>query len=177
MNFFHLLFFILYCIFSILNFITEYMQFTLWWFLFKNKWCGFFLKSTSSNVQFLNKNNKLFKLFNQPFFGRTLFFLFSKLLGKYWLIKLYGFRVYNSMIHDIYIALCIHHAKSNRLWSTHIWSLHPLLLPHHLPSYNHHTIVCAYEFFLLLICFFLFYIPHIRYSIWLMTSSVSFHLA
>ena len=43
-----------------------------------------------------------------------LFFIFLlNLLGWWhWLIKLYRFQVYNSMIHHLYILLCVHHSKS-----------------------------------------------------------------
>ena len=32
--------------------------------------------------------------------------------GRHCLIKIYRFQVYNSIIHDLYIVLCVHHPKS-----------------------------------------------------------------
>ena len=56
-----------------------------------------------------------------------MFSLFKlNLLGWHWLITLYRFQVYISMIHDLQIALCAHHLRSNHLPSPYVW---PLLLP------------------------------------------------
>ena len=44
------------------------------------------------------------------------------LLGWCWLIKLHRLRVYNSIIHHVYIVLYVHHPKSNLLPSS--------LIPH-----------------------------------------------
>ena len=67
------------------------------------------------------------------------------LLRWHWLVTLYRFQVYNSIMH-LYIALCIHHPKSSLLLSLFI----PLLSstsPHYpptLPSGHYHTVVCAW---------------------------------
>ena len=54
-------------------------------------------------------------------------------MGWHWLIKLFRFQVYNSMINHLYSALCVHHPKSNLLLLPYIWS--PLLFTTlHLPS-------------------------------------------
>ena len=69
-----------------------------------------------------------------------------------WLRKSYRFLVYNSMIYYLYITLCVYHPK----WKSSVtgylapFTLYwPLLL---FPSGNHHTVVCVYEFLLLLSC-------------------------
>ena len=45
------------------------------------------------------------------------------LLGWCWLIKLYRLLVYNSMIHVLYIASCVHYPKSSLLPSAFIAAL------------------------------------------------------
>ena len=37
------------------------------------------------------------------------------LLGLHWLIQLYRFQVHNSLIHHLYIVLCVHHPKVSLL--------------------------------------------------------------
>ena len=49
------------------------------------------------------------------------------LLRWHWLIKLYRFHLYNSIIHHLYIVLCVHHPNSSLLPS-------PFIPP--LPSYT-----------------------------------------
>ena len=70
-------------------------------------------------------------------------------MGLNWLIKLYRCQVYNSMIHNLYIVLCLHHLQSN-LVSQYIWPLLPFTVLYPLPSGND-TVVCVYEF--LFVCF------------------------
>ena len=62
----------------------------------------------------------------------------------------------NSTIHQLYILLCVHHAKPSLLLSPFIppipssTSLHPPF-----PCGNHHAIICVYEgVFCLFVCFF-----------------------
>ena len=45
------------------------------------------------------------------------------ILGWYWLTKLYRFQLYSSVIHHLYIVLCVHHPKSSLLpcWSHCHW--------------------------------------------------------
>ena len=52
------------------------------------------------------------------------------LLGWRWLIKLYRFPMYNSIIHHLYIVLCVCHPKSSVLLSTVIPSLPSSTSPH-----------------------------------------------
>ena len=86
------------------------------------------------------------------------FYIFSlNLLGWHWLIRFYRFQVYISMIHDLYIALCLH-LKPNHPPSPWIRPPLPFTAPRPLPSGNHHTVVCVYE------C--QFYIPHMNEIIW-----------
>ena len=95
-------------------------------------------------------------------------FPFIKILEWHWLIRLYTFQVYTSMTHDLHIALCAHHPKSNHLPSPYIWPLYLLLLPTSLSSGNYHAVVCVYEFvFVFLVCCFQFYRPHMSKIIWL----------
>ena len=42
-------------------------------------------------------------------------FIEMNLLGWHWIIKLYKFQVYNSIIHHLYVALCVYHPKSSLL--------------------------------------------------------------
>ena len=80
-------------------------------------------------------------------------FLKLNLLGWRWLIRLYRFQVYSSMIHDLYIALCTHHPESNLLPSPYIWSPLPFTTPLPLPSGKQHTVVYVYKFLLIfLVC-------------------------
>ena len=53
------------------------------------------------------------------------FFFLLNLLGWHWLIKLHRFQVYNSIIHHLYVALCVYHPKSNLLSS---WLLKVIIL-------------------------------------------------
>ena len=58
------------------------------------------------------------------------------------------FQVYNSIIHHLYIKLCVHHPISSLLPSPCIPLyplLPPLLAPHPVLSGNHRTIVFVYE--------------------------------
>ena len=61
-----------------------------------------------------------------------IYFLLN-LLGWHWLIKVYRFQVYNSIIHHLYIVLWVHHPKSSLLPSPF---MPPLLssTPPHAPS-------------------------------------------
>ena len=101
------------------------------------------------------------------------FYIFSlNLLGWHWLIRFYRFQVYISMIHDLYIALCLH-LKPNHPPSPWIRPPLPFTAPRPLPSGNHHTVVCVYE------C--QFYIPHeseiiwfLAFSNWLISLSIIF---
>ena len=69
------------------------------------------------------------------------FFKKLNLLGCL-LRKLYRFKVYSSVTHHLYIALCVHHPKSGLLPSP----VNPLLPPSPpFPSGNHRTVVCVYE--------------------------------
>ena len=78
------------------------------------------------------------------------FKIFYCLLGWHWLIILYRFQTYNSIIHHLYIVLYVHHPKSSLLPSPFI-PLYPLLfLPTPLPSGNHRTVVWVYKGFFLL---------------------------
>ena len=96
-----------------------------------------------------------------------------RLEEQHWLIRLYRFQVYITMIHDLYIALCAYHPKSNHLLSPYIWPPLPCTTPYHLPSGSHHTVVCVSEF--------QFYIPHmseiicfVAFSDWLISFSIIF---
>ena len=87
--------------------------------------------------------------------------------------------MYNSIIHDLYITLCVQHRKSNLLPLQYIWP--PFILyypPTPLPSGNRHTVICVYDFCCLLSCLFIcsfqFYIPRISEIIWFLTSFVWF---
>ena len=55
----------------------------------------------------------------------------------------------NSLIHHLYIVLCVHHPKSSSgIINPHFILLYPLLLPPPTPPFpsgNHHTVVCGYE--------------------------------
>ena len=77
--------------------------------------------------------------------------------------------------------ICILHCVptiQSEIFHHHLFDpLYPVLSPNILPSCNHHTVVCAYEFLFvcfshLFICYFQFYIPNmgeivilIRYSL------------
>ena len=61
---------------------------------------------------------------------------------------LYRFQVYNSIIHFLYIVLRVHHPKSNLLPSPFLPPLPSSTSSTPFPSGNHHTIICAYGFFL-----------------------------
>ena len=99
-------------------------------------------------------------------------------MGWHWLIRLYRFQVYSSMIHHLYIVLCVYHPKLNLLYH-HIFYLTPFTLydpPTPIPSGKDHTVVCVYEFlsvwfFCSFICCFQFYIPHMTEIIWFLIFS------
>ena len=79
--------------------------------------------------------------------------LFFKLnlLGWHWLIKLYRFQVYNSIIHHLYIVLCVHppQVKSPSIpISTPFTLLY--LPPIPFPSGNHHTVSVSMSFWFLI---------------------------
>ena len=83
-------------------------------------------------------------------------------MGWHWLIKWYRFQEYNSIIHHLYIELCVHLLKSSLLPSPFILPFPSSTSPQPLPSGNHHTVVCVYEFggffgfvFVLFVCLFL----------------------
>ena len=66
------------------------------------------------------------------------------LLLWHWLIKLYRFQVYNSIIHYLYIVLCVHYPKSSLLPSLFIPTFTLFCLPTpSFPSCNHHIVVCS----------------------------------
>ena len=92
--------------------------------------------------------NVFIKIKNKVVFSLFLKFLLNW-LGWHWLIKLYRFQVYNSIIHYLYIVLCVHY--QSQVFCYHLYLLYPLLLPPTtpLPSGHHHTVVCVCEFFLL----------------------------
>ena len=48
------------------------------------------------------------------------------LLGWHWFIKLYRFQVHHSVVHHLFIVLCVHHPTSSLLPSPFI-PLYPLL--------------------------------------------------
>ena len=50
------------------------------------------------------------------------------LLGLHWLIQLYRFQVYNSIIHHPYIALCVH-TESQVSFHHHLLPPYPVPLP------------------------------------------------
>ena len=56
-------------------------------------------------------------------------FLFLNLLGLHWLIQLCRFQVYNSIIHHLYIILCVYHPKSQVSFHHHLSLLYRLLPP------------------------------------------------
>ena len=75
--------------------------------------------------------------------NRVKFWVFKNLLGWHWLRGSYRFQGYISITLDLYIALCVHHTKSNHLLSPYIRPPPPPITPHPLPSGNHHTVVCC----------------------------------
>ena len=70
------------------------------------------------------------------------------ILGWHWLIKLHRFQVDNSIIHHLYIVLCVHQSQVT------IYAPFPLfyLLPSPFPSGNPYTVVCVWG--LVFLCFF-----------------------
>ena len=84
------------------------------------------------------------------FLWGQLYYLFFKLniLWWHWLIKLYRFQVYNSIIHHLYIILYVHHPKSSLLPSPFNSNLFTLFCfpPPPFTSGNHYTVVCVYKF-------------------------------
>ena len=89
------------------------------------------------------------------FFHSAVFFLkFQKiLLNLLWwhrLIKLYRFEVDNSIVHHLYIVLCVHHPKSSHLSSPFTPPLPSSVPSFPLPSGNHHTVFCVYQYYFVL---------------------------
>ena len=93
------------------------------------------------------------------------FLFLLNLLGWHWLISLYRFPGYTSMVHDLYIALCAHHLKSNHLRHHIFGPLYPLLPAptNPLPSGNHQNVICVYKFQI--------YIPHMSEVTWFLAFS------
>ena len=87
------------------------------------------------------------------------FILKLSLLGWHWLMKLYWFQVYNSVIYYPYIASCTHHPKSDLLAPPL-----PITTLPTLSDGNRHTIVCVLWVFVCFSSLFFFtlgFIPHI----------------
>ena len=59
--------------------------------------------------------------------------------------------MYNSIIHYLYIVLCVYHSKSSLLPSSIIAPLPSSTPPSPFPSDNHLTVVCAMNFFFFLL--------------------------
>ena len=76
---------------------------------------------------------------------------FIKSIGWHWLIRLYKFQVYNSIIDRLYIALCVHYLKVKSPSITIYLTLFTLLT---FPSANHSTVVCVWVFFVCFVCSF-----------------------
>ena len=55
----------------------------------------------------------LINMTDEKFLSFLIFLL--NVLGWLWIIKLYRFQVYSSMIHHPHIVLCVHHPKSSLL--------------------------------------------------------------
>ena len=72
------------------------------------------------------------------------------LLWWHRLIKLYRFEVDNSIVHHLYIVLCVHHPKSSHLSSPFTHPLPSSMPPFPLPSGNHHTVFCVYQYYFVL---------------------------
>ena len=90
------------------------------------------------------------------------------LLGWHWVTKLYRFSVYSSVVHHLYIALCVYHPKSNLLPSPCVWILPLLTLSPLSTCPCLWVLVCLSCLFA---CCFQFYIPHMREIIWFLTFS------
>ena len=82
-----------------------------------------------------------------------------------------------SMIHDLHMALCAHHPKSNYPLPPYIWPPLAFTTPLPLPSGKHHTVFYVYEF--LFLCFsylclysFQLYMTHLSEIIWFLTFSI-----
>ena len=104
----------------------------------------FFITSVSPTIP--NAYAKWQTLFEKHYF--YLFNLFLENVYWCWLIKLYRFQVYNSIIHHLYSILCIYHPKSSLLHH----HLSPpvsssILSPPLFPSGNHHIVVCVLRVF------------------------------
>ena len=104
-------------------------------------------------------------------------------MGWHWLIDLYRFEVYNSMIIDVCILHCVPTTQSQILFHHHIFAPFSLYYPTPLPSGNYHTGVCVYEFSVFLfVCLFVAFsfISHIwvksygSFSVWLTLLSMMF---
>ena len=88
------------------------------------------------------------------FFFLPCFFFVLNVLGWHWLVRLYRFQVYISVVQDLHIVLCAHHAKSSHL----LW---PDICPPLLSSSSSNPpfslitniffIVCVYEFLFVLL--------------------------
>ena len=86
------------------------------------------------------------------------------LLGWYWLIKLYRFQVYNSVVHHLCIVLCVPHSKSSLLPAWFI-PLYPLLpAPTHLSLWQS-PYCCLCLSFCSLVCFFPLLLPPLSPSL------------
>ena len=95
-------------------------------------------------------------------------------LWWHWLIKLYMFQMYISMIHHLYVSLCGHHPKSHHL-SPCVWSPSSLFPPNALPSGNRRTVAVFVRFRLFICCFrFISYIWVKSNGSWLLFSDLIF---
>ena len=90
--------------------------------------------------------------FNSKYVVIFLFLSYSLFLLGWWLIQLYGFQVYSSIRHHLYIELCVHHPRSS-LQSPFItpYNIFYQLLPCFL-SGNHHIVACVCVFVCLFVC-------------------------
>ena len=84
-------------------------------FIFVKFWCN---SACSDFSLFFKQRSELASVFQWQHSGdmphnESTFLL--NLLEWHWLIKLYKFQVYNSIVHHLYIALCVHHTKSSPL--------------------------------------------------------------
>ena len=106
-------------------------------------------------------------------------------MGRHWLIKLPRFQVYNSMIHHLYVALCVYQPRSNLLLPPCIWPFYSLLPLHPFPLITT-ILLSGFCLSCLFTCCFHFLNPHVSEIIcsWLsvllillsMTVSISTHV-
>ena len=80
------------------------------------KWCNIFFYTQYSSH--FTDSTDIYVYILSFYFLICVFLL--NLLGCHWLIKLYRFQVYDSIIHHLYIVLCVHHPKLNFLPSPFI---------------------------------------------------------